>query len=338
MHKKELIDKFKTCDKIWEYILYNEDLYREYIVNEEQIKNIKKQMNEKGINVLSYNDELYPKKLKVYDDFPCLLFYKGDVTWLDSVKSAAIVGSRKCSPYGINVTELIASSLTSSGVAIISGMAKGIDSIAQNCCVKNGGCTCGVLGNGIDVIYPKENKKLYEEVSESGCILSEFPPGTPPLSTNFPIRNRIISALSDIIVVVEAGVRSGSLITAHIGLEQGKTVIAVPGSVFSPQSKGTNDLIKDGAGVFTQMSDIEYDLKIEESKNYIKNDLEKNNMSSIEKKLYGVISNNPIHIDDIIRITNIDINRVYELLFEMQFKKEIMCLSGNYYVRINNKL
>ena len=114
MHKKELIDKFKTCDIIWEYILYNEILYREYIVSEEKIRNIKKQMYEKGINVLSFNDEFYPQKLKVYDDFPCLLFYKGDIEKLDKVKSAAIVGSRKCSPYGINVTELIVSSLTGS--------------------------------------------------------------------------------------------------------------------------------------------------------------------------------------------------------------------------------
>ncbi len=168
----------------------------------------------------------------------------------------SIVGSRKYSNYGKDVTKIICSDLCANNINIISGMAKGIDTFAHESCLNNEGYTCAVLGSGLDIVYPKENIKIFNKIVEKGCVISEFLPGTPPYAYNFPQRNRIISALSDIIIVIEAGEKSGSLITANLALEQGKDVMAVPGSIFSDESKGTNKLIKDGAFPLTCTNDI----------------------------------------------------------------------------------
>ncbi len=334
--KIKMLIEFKTTENIWCYLMKSNS--SKYNFNKEKIATYKKIMLEKNLNVVTYYDDNYPKKLKFYDDAPYQLFYLGDIERLNTESSISVVGSRNCSIYGLNTTKIISKTLAENNITIISGMAKGIDSQAHKVAIENGGFTCAVLGSGIDIIYPKENYKLYKDIVEKGCIISEYLPGTPPFSYNFPVRNRIISGLSDIIIIVEAGLKSGSLITAELALEQGKEVMAVPGSIFSKESKGTNKLIQEGAHPFLNIEDISdlcnIDLKI--AKTSLKNKDEKNN--NLCNKLNSIISNNPIHIDDIIRISNIDINRVYELLFEMQFKNEIMCLSGNYYVRINEKI
>lgn len=231
--------------------------------------------------------------------------------------------------------KILASKLGEENINVISGMAKGIDSFSHKSSLESGGYTCAVLGCGVDVIYPKVNKKLYYEIINKGCILSEFPPKTPPYAYNFPLRNRIISGVSDLIVIVEASEKSGSLITASYALEQGKDIMVVPGTIFSKTSKGTNKLIRDGAYPLTSVEDIFNILNIKYCSKEEKTPVFQR---EIEHKIYSNIKDRPIHIDDILKKTNVDIKQLYEVLFELQLKNQITCLSGNYYVRIANSV
>lgn len=288
----------------------------------------------KDISICTMDDADYPKSLLEYDDAPFGMFYKGDISKLNEKKNTSIVGSRRCSRYGIDVTNNIVGQLNSYEINIISGMAKGIDSIAHKAAINNNINTVAVLGSGIDVIYPKENYRLYHEILENGgCIISEFPLGTPPLSKNFPMRNRIISGMCELLIVTEGGEKSGTLITVGAALEQGKNVIVVPGSIFSSESKGTNKLIRDGAYVYTDIEDVLNLLNI--SRISMDNKSILTVKSELEEKIYRIIDDNPIHIDKIIKLVDIDINQLYKLLFELQVKEEILCLGGNFYVRIN---
>jgi DNA processing protein len=337
--KVELIKSYKTPEKLWLSFVNKtiENASLPKLLNnswdDKKIEIIRKKIHENDIKIVCYNDDLYPKRLKHYEDAPSVLFYKGDIMKLDINPSISIVGSRKCTSYGISATKLISSELSKKKINIISGMAKGIDSFAHSSCIANNGYTCAILGSGLDVIYPKENSALYNIIVNKGCVISEFLPGTPPLAYNFPIRNRIISELSDILIIVEAGIKSGSLITATLALEQGIDVMAVPGSVFSEQSKGSNKLIKDGAYPLTCIEDVFELLDIDYEKNITSINT---NSTPIENKISSTLTDTPLHIDDIIRLTNIDIKQLYEVLFELQLKDEIMCLAGNYYVK-NNK-
>lgn len=288
----------------------------------------------KDIHICTIYDIDYPISLLQYEDAPFGIFYKGNISMVNEKKNISIVGSRKCTRYGIDVTNSMVEQLSPYEINIVSGMAKGIDSVAHRAAIKNNINTIAVLGSGIDVIYPKENYRLYHEVLEnSGCIISEFPLGTPPLSRNFPMRNRIISGMCELLVVTEGGEKSGTLITVGAALEQGKNIIVVPGSIFSSESKGTNKLIKDGAYVYTDIEDVLNLLNI--SRVSIDNKNITTVKSKLEERIYQVIDDNPIHIDKIIKLVDVDINRLYKLLFELQVKEEILCLSGNFYVRIN---
>ncbi|AJA48124.1 protein Smf [Clostridium pasteurianum DSM 525 = ATCC 6013] len=340
--KINLIKRFKSTREIWYYTVNEcndkQDKFNKKIKWEkDKIEFVKNLIFKNKINIITFMENDYPDILKNYDDSPFALFYKGNLKKLNESINISIVGSRACSPYGVNVTKIILKELKGHNINIISGLAKGIDYYAHLYAVENDMFTCGVLGCGIDVVYPKSNKKLYESILEKdGCIISQFMPGTQPLSYNFPLRNRIISGLSKITIVVEANLKSGSLITASAALDQGKEIIAVPGSIFSKNSLGTNKLIKDGAFPLTSIDDIFDLLSINHYDSKISGD--ERNMNNLEKKIYNVISDVPIHMDDIIKLTNIDISQIYELLFEMQIKDEIMCLSGNYYVKLNNNI
>jgi len=288
----------------------------------------------KDIHICTIYDIDYPISLLQYENAPFGIFYKGNISMVNEKKNISIVGSRKCTRYGIDVTNSMVEQLSPYEINIVSGMAKGIDSVAHRAAIKNNINTIAVLGSGIDVIYPKENYRLYHEILEnSGCIISEFPLGTPPLSRNFPMRNRIISGMCELLVVTEGGEKSGTLITVGAALEQGKNIIVVPGSIFSSESKGTNKLIKDGAYVYTDIEDVLNLLNI--SRVSIDNKNITTVKSKLEERIYQVIDDNPIHIDKIIKLVDVDINRLYKLLFELQVKEEILCLSGNFYVRIN---
>ena len=340
--KKNIYDEYNNLE-ILRKVVFNDNitLLSEKVI--EKLQNSYKKIEElatleykslRDINICTIYDTDYPKNLLEYDDAPFGMFYKGDISKLNEKKNISIVGSRRCSRYGIDITNSIVQQLSPYKINIISGMAKGIDSIAHKGAINNSINTIAVLGSGIDVIYPKENYRLYHEILENGgCIVSEFPLGAPPLSRNFPMRNRIISGMCELLIVTEGGEKSGTLITVGTALEQGKNIIAVPGNIFSSESKGTNKLIRDGAYIYTEIDDVLNLLNIyrismdNKGISTIKN--------SLEEKIYSIIDDNPIHIDKIIKLVDIDINRLYKLLFELQVKEEILCLSGNFYVRIN---
>lgn len=208
------------------------------------------------IKEISIFDDEYPKSLKNIYDPPMKLYVVGDYSILKEFK-IAIIGCRKCSKYGEMCAKYFSSNLASNNVIIVSGLARGIDSFSHNSCINAGGKTIAVVGSGLDVIYPTENKWLYDKIIKTGgAIISEYPLGTKPLKYHFPARNRIISALSDGVLVVEANEKSGTLITVDFALEQGKNIFVVPGNINSLNSKGTNSLIKEGAKLVQNVADI----------------------------------------------------------------------------------
>ena len=208
------------------------------------------------IQLLTLSDAAYPGRLKNIYDPPALLYCKGRLPLLDDLLCVAVVGTRDCTPYGVACAEKLGFGLASGGAAVVSGLAKGIDAAAIRGALRAGGVTVGVVGNGLDVYYPYESRYLYEDVASAGILLSEYPPGTEPASGHFPVRNRIISGLSLAALVVEAPEKSGALITAATALEQGRDVFAVPGPIDAPASVGCNCLIRDGAGLVSDASDI----------------------------------------------------------------------------------
>lgn len=205
--------------------------------------------------VVTLHDELYPPLLREIADPPLALHFRGDPSLL-ALPSVAIVGSRRATPYATNAAAHLVRDLAPSRLAIVSGLARGVDAAAHEAALQAGSKTIAVLGTGIDVIYPRSNQKLFQRIADAGLIVSEFPPGTTPRPENFPIRNRIISGLSLGTVIVEATRHSGSLITARMAAEQGREVLAVPGSIFSQGSEGTHRLIQYGAKLVHDANDI----------------------------------------------------------------------------------
>ena len=200
----------------------------------------------KNLQILTFSDEDYPQRLKNIADPPIVLYYQGELPDFDNNALIAVVGTRKASPYGLAAAKRMGWQLAKCGGVVVSGMAFGIDGVAMQSALSAGGTVVGVLGCGADVVYPASNRQLFAEVAKFGCIMSEFPPGTPPVSWNFPKRNRIISGLSCGVLVVEAPEKSGALITAHQALEQGRDVFVVPGNIDVDTFVGSNRLLRDG--------------------------------------------------------------------------------------------
>lgn len=224
-------------------------------------------LGKNNINVLNISGKFYPKLLREIFYPPPVLFYKGNQI-LKSDYLLAIVGTRKCSAYGKDVARYISRQLSKIGITIVSGVASGIDYWAQKAALEEKGSSIGILGCGIDIIYPPENKDLYSQLMDTGSLLTEFFPGTPPLKSNFPARNRIISGMSMGVVVIEAGIKSGALITGEFALNQNREVFAIPGSIFNSESQGCHKLIKNGAKLVENIDDI-----LEEISQYYKNDI-----------------------------------------------------------------
>ena len=208
-----------------------------------------------GIQVLTWEDDAYPRRLKEIDQPPPVLYVRGTLIPEDEW-AVAIVGTRRVTPYGRQVADDIAGSLARSGVTIVSGLARGVDAIAHKSALSYGGRTLAVMGCGVDRIYPPEHRSLARDLMNNGSLISDYAPGTPPDGVNFPPRNRIISGLSMAVIVIEAGERSGALITAGYAADQGREVFAVPGSIVAPQSKGTNRLIQNGARPLLEPRDV----------------------------------------------------------------------------------
>jgi len=210
---------------------------------------------EDGISALPWSDPLYPPALAAIVDPPFVLWTRGAAASLER-PAVAMVGSRAASPYGLAVAERLASDLAARGIVVVSGLARGVDSAAHRGALSGGGSTIAVLGSGVDVIYPPEHRALARDIEATGLVMSELVPGTPPLKPFFPLRNRVISGLSRAIVIIEAGEKSGSLITARSALDQGRDVLAVPGNVLSGRNRGAHALLRDGAKIVEDADDI----------------------------------------------------------------------------------
>jgi len=298
------------------------------------------QARKTNVSLITMWDEHYPRLLRHIYDAPSLLYVKGEIGRNDI--NIGIVGSRNASPHGIFITDRIARALVMEGLTVVSGMARGIDSAAHTGALAARGRTIAVLGSGIDVIYPLENKKLFDKIASSGAVISEYPFATTPQGHHFPRRNRIISGLSLGVVVVEATEKSGSLITARMALEQGREVFAVPGSIDSSGSRGTNKLIKEGAklvqdvnDIFTEiLPEIDYsDRNVTAHENNEKNDapaLPK--LSPAEKKMIQHINNTPVHIDSVIEKSGIAVHEALTILLSLEVQGHITQLPGKYFV------
>jgi len=260
--------------------------------------------------------------LKDIYDPPALLYARGEVKKEDEL-AVAIVGSRKTSAYGREITERIGMDLARHGVTVVSGMARGIDSVAHNGALQGGGRTIAVLGCGVDVIYPSENRNLFHQIIKRGAVLSEFPMGSPPEAGHFPRRNRIISGLCMGVVIVQASAESGSLITAGYALEQGREVFAVPGNVGAEGSRGTNQLIKEGAKLVESSEDILEEILPQwrrEGETVRKAEMAAPSLTEAEKIVCGLLSETPLHIDTIIRESQLDPGSVSSLLLNLELK------------------
>jgi len=281
------------------------------------------------IGYITYQEPSYPGPLKNIFDPPPGLFYKGNFILQDN-PAVAIVGSRRPTYYGKNIAEKIAAELAESGITVVSGLARGIDSSAHRGTLKACGRTIAVLGNGIDVVYPRENQALQNDISLSGAVISEYPLGSPPEAWHFPVRNRIISGLSRAIVVIEASERSGALITADCALEQGREVLAVPGNINSPVSKGTNRLIKQGACLYEKVEDIfeEIGLGCLFKRSKIKT-LPK--MSRDEENIYHLLIGNTYDLDDIINKSGLSAQETLAALMFLEIKGLVRQLPGRFY-------
>jgi DNA processing protein len=279
-------------------------------------------LKEVGGNIVTLKDDAYPKRLREIYDPPALLYVRGELKKEDEL-AVSIVGSRKTSPYGRWITEKIGQDLSRHGVTIVSGMARGIDSLAHWGAISGGGRTIAVLGCGVDVIYPSENRNLFTKIIDHGAVVSEFPMGSPPEGGHFPRRNRIISGLSIGVVVVQASERSGSLITAGYALEQGREVFAVPGNVGAEGSRGTNRLIKEGAKMVESSEDILEEILPQwrregEATQEVKRP--ERDLTEEERVLYELLAETPTHIDVIICESRLDPGRVSSLLLDLELK------------------
>lgn len=287
----------------------------------------------KGVNYIFPYEAEYPTRLKELYDKPQILYYIGRIP-ANELPSVAIIGSRRCSEYGRSIARELGRVMGENGVNVISGLALGIDSEAHKGAVYSGSRTYGVLAGGVDESYPRTNYNLYMDVIRHGGVLSEFPPGTPTTPGMFPLRNRIVSGLSDMVIVVEAGDKSGSLITVNHALEQNKTVYAMPGRFGDAMSAGCNKLISEGAGIVTSYEELLKELGVT---GFQQEKTENNNLglASEEKMLYSLLLDFvPRSLDTILQATNASVGVVLTNLLGLELKGFIKEISQNFYVRI----
>jgi DNA processing protein len=300
--------------------------------NEVDLELIWENIQAQDIQVIIWGDEAYPRRLKDIDQSPPVLYLRGEYC-LEDEWAVAIVGTRRVTAYGRQVTAEIASALAHNGVTVISGLARGVDAIAHQAALDAGGRTLAVLGNGVDRVYPAEHRLLADRVVKCGALISDYAPGTPPEGINFPPRNRIISGLSMAVVVVEAGERSGALITANFAADQGKDVFAVPGNIHVPQSTGTNRLIQQGAQPFLNVQDLleSLDLTLISEQRAVRQVLPADER---ETKLLDLLANQPMHVDEISNQVDLPIATVTSTLALMELKGMVRQVGGMQYVAV----
>ena len=305
-----------------------------------------------GAQVITLEDDDYPELLREIHDPPIALYVRGDWAKAYAQPCLAVVGSRRCSTYGINVAQMLSRELAALGVTIVSGMARGIDAGAHRGALEANGLTIAIVGTGLEITYPKEHKKLEEEIIAHGAVLSEFPLGTPPLPQNFPYRNRILSGLCLGVLVVEAAEHSGSLITARLANEQGREVFAVPGNITSQTSFGPNYLIKDGAKLVQQARDVIEELprELKEKLLGVERPAEKGKkkrsfaaaqpmfaaveLSANEQKVLDVLSTDvPAHVDQLLLSTEMQPTALMTALLGLEMKDRIRELPGKSFIK-----
>lgn len=319
-----------SSEKIYQFKGINHDLAHNIVQNrnsldiQELMKNIKKQ----NIDIICKEDDEYPENLKNIYDPPFILYKRGHIIERDK-NAIAIVGSRKATGYGKWVAYKLASELAQRGITIISGMAYGIDTAAHQGALDVGGRTFAVLGCGLDICYPKPNYNLMLKIAQKGALLSEYSLGTKPLPGNFPARNRIISGIAKGVIVVEAGIDSGSLITVEFALEQGREIFAVPGNINNPLSVGTNQLIQEGAKLVTDIEDVLEELDIEiihKNQEQEKNSIE---LSALEEQIYEIIYyRQPIPMDVLYKEIKVNVSHLNGIITILELKGLIQQLPG----------
>ncbi len=335
IHKLE--NYFGDIEKIWE--AEGREIYQALgkrsksavkIVNlrtKEYWHKTKDKLSASKVQTVTVADREYPEKLKKIYDPPFVLFYRGALP--GDRLTIGMVGARNATPYGKWAAKKFAKELTDRGIGIISGLALGIDTESHRGAVENQGYTAAVLGSGIDIPYPPSNHGLMENIQKQGCVLSEFFLGEEPLKHHFPQRNRIISGLSDGVLVIEAGEKSGSLITVEYGLEQGKEIFALPGNINCEKSRGTNRLIRDGAKIITEVEDILAELPggTELPDKGTEADILRD-LSDAEALIYRSLKRTPMDLDSLFYQTKIDIQSLNILLTSLELKGYITRLAG----------
>jgi DNA processing protein len=297
-----------------------------------------------GCRLVNWSETEYPRLLQEIYDPPPLLYVRGDVQVLNR-HAISIVGTRRPTPYGNQIAERLARDLAERGLIIISGLARGIDSSAhRGACAASRGGTVGVLGTGIDVIYPKENRKLFEEVEKRGAIITEFPMGTYPAPENFPVRNRIVAGMPLGVIVAQGAQYSGSLITSRLGMEFGREVYGIPGNITEPVSFAPNQLIKQGAKLVAGWEDVVEELPteiraelfpVEATTREERASLFEQNLSPTEKLLFAMIRiEEPIHVDALVESTGLSSSATLAALCEMEMRGIIRQMPGKQFVRV----
>lgn len=313
-----------------------------------QAEQIIEECHKKRIRIVTYEDKAYPQRLKNIPDFPYVIYHFGKWYDFDHLPALAVVGTRKCTPYGKAVAEGFSKELSRRGMLIVSGLALGVDAHAHLGALKAGGETVAVLGSGVDVVYPKKNQDIFDLVYAHGAVISEYPPGTPVKKYYFPARNRLISAFSLGVLVVEAGKGSGSLITASCALEQGKDVFAVPDSILSQNSEGCLELIQQGAKCVARVEDIlveyegQYSFRTAAKKQESETDEMKRdeyiasfpNVNETEKRILETLSSKPLLADEIVSLTGLTAAQVISAMTMLEIKGAVQALAGRRY-RLN---
>ncbi len=320
------------------------------IFSKKPLKDAEKELKEVaklGARLLHWDEPEYPARLREIYDPPPLLYVKGKAELL-ARHSIALVGTRKPTPYGNQMAERLARDLADRGLIVVSGLARGVDSSAHKGALASAraahGTSVGVLGTSIETVYPKENKKIFEQMGERGCIISEFPLGTFPAPQNFPIRNRIIAGMALGVVVVEGAQYSGSLITARLGMEFGREVYAVPGNVTQPPSFAPNHLIKQGAKLVTGWEDVVEELPtevraelfpVEATTAAERASLFEQDLSPAQRTLFGLLTTDEAkHVDELVELSGLNSSEVLPALFELEMKGIVRQMPGKNFVKV----
>lgn len=286
----------------------------------------------RGVRFLTIHDEEYPGRLLSISDPPTALFLKGGLP-PEEAPAAAIVGARECSEYGQWAAGSFAELLAAEGVQIISGLALGVDGAAHNGALRAGKQTFAVMGCGIHTCYPRENYALYRQIEEQGGVMTEFPPYTAPQASNFPRRNRIISGLSDAVIIIEAREKSGSLITADYALEQGKEVFALPGRITDVESGGCNRLLQSGASLCLSPADVLEYFGIRRERKLTLHKFSEKRLANREKVLYSFLDSRPRHVEQIMQASGMQVTECMELLLKLELMGAVRACGNQFYCR-----